>query len=313
MIISSAAQRQPVLRAVNALLKPSIAVRSPQRRHLAHRVPLLDHDAQFNSQGIPNLLSREGYDIAWTQYHSYLVQKLNALTAGTTDEHSLTRSIALKYARDPSKAALFNYASMACNNHLFFSTISPTLVPMSENFLKQINDSFSSLTSFRATFLATADALFGPGFVWLVRLKPPVDSSTPPLAILTTYIAGSPFPGAHFRQQPVDMATSATNVIPGQSPQAYVLSNVQRSAMGSAGRFGSESKGAIKLAPGAQDLEVLMGVNTWEHVWLRDYGVGRKRQFLENWWERINWDLVERNMDAGGVAKSTPGFRAIKR
>lgn len=141
--------------------------------------------------------------------------------------------------------------------------------------------------------------MFGPGFVWLVRINPTMSPVT--LAILTTYIAGSPYPGAHCRQQPVDMATTATTVFGGQKPQEYALSSLQEAAkrstvMGSAGSFGITSKGDKKLPPGAQDLEVLMGVNTWEHVWLTDYGIEGKRQFLEDWWERVDWDVVEKNM-----------------
>ncbi|MCJ1292065.1 hypothetical protein MMC34_003615 [Xylographa carneopallida] len=183
---------------------------------------------------------------------------------------------------------------MAHNNHQFFSTLSPQKTHPSDALLPLINKSFSSLPSLRSTFLATANALFGPGFVWLVRLtNPPTTSSAPPLALLTTYIAGSPYPGAHFRQQPRDMATTATNVTSGTNPQAYALN-----LHGTASTIGpyAAAGGGPKLAPGGQDLEVLLGVNTWEHVWLRDYGVGGKRQFLEAWWERIDWDVVEKNM-----------------
>ena len=51
------------------------------------------------------------------------------------------------------------------------------------------------------------------------------------------------------------------------------------------------------LAPGGQDLEVLLGVNMWEHVWLRDYGFAGKRQFLEKWWDKVDWAVVEGNME----------------
>ena len=43
--------------------------------------------------------------------------------AGTVDENTVTKALVLKYARNPDKAALFNYASMAHNNFFFFSTL----------------------------------------------------------------------------------------------------------------------------------------------------------------------------------------------
>lgn len=68
---------------------------------------------------------------------------------------------------------------------------------------------------------------------------------------------------------------------------------------GTAGSFGLFSNtnqnplvGGQRKAPGGALVEVLLGVSTWEHVWLRDYGFGGKRKFLEAWWDRIDWELV---------------------
>jgi Fe-Mn family superoxide dismutase len=36
----------------------------------------------FEKNGVPDCLSSEGFDMAWTQYQGYLVHKLNLLTAG---------------------------------------------------------------------------------------------------------------------------------------------------------------------------------------------------------------------------------------
>lgn len=44
-----------------------------------HHVPPLAHDFR---NGVPGLLSPEGFDIAWTQYMTLMMEKLNALTAG---------------------------------------------------------------------------------------------------------------------------------------------------------------------------------------------------------------------------------------
>lgn len=45
-------------------------------------MPQLTHDAYFKKNGVPELLSPEGFDFAWTQYQTLLVDKLNLLTQG---------------------------------------------------------------------------------------------------------------------------------------------------------------------------------------------------------------------------------------
>lgn len=49
-------------------------------RRSIHSVPELPHDY---SQGVPNLMSSGGFSLAWTQYMTLMVEKLNALTVGT--------------------------------------------------------------------------------------------------------------------------------------------------------------------------------------------------------------------------------------
>lgn len=146
---------------------------------------------------------------------------------------------------------------------------------MSPILTEKIDQSFSSVESLRETFIATANAMFGPGFVWLVKRKNvrvSGASDLPELAILATYIAGSPWPQAHYRAQESDTNT-----------------NLQ------AGSFGIRSGKGEKLAPGGTSIEIMMCVNTWQHVWLRDFGFGGKKKFLGHWWDSIDWDVVERN------------------
>ena len=79
--------------------------------------------------------------MAWTDYQGYLCEKLNQLTArmlssreiyigyqlrlnlDSEDAGALTKTLTIKYARDPSRASLFNHASMAHNNHIFFEAM----------------------------------------------------------------------------------------------------------------------------------------------------------------------------------------------
>lgn len=134
--------------------------------------------------------------------------------------------------------------------------------------------------------------MFGPGFVWLVKQNTGPKPAPGNLAILTTYLAGSPLPGAHFRQQPVDRNTQNTGVTGTMTASHYATHQ-------SSGQFGAQSIRNTLLAPGGVELEVLMCVNTWEHVWLLDHGVDGKRRFLEAWWEKIDWRVVNGKADWG--------------
>lgn len=47
-----------------------------------HHVPTLPHD--YAEGGVPNLMSPGGFAIAWSDYMSLMVEKLNGLTAGSS-------------------------------------------------------------------------------------------------------------------------------------------------------------------------------------------------------------------------------------
>lgn len=175
---------------------------------------------------------------------------------------------------------------------------------------------FSSVDTLRQTFLDMAEAMFGPGFVWLVALRNPnpfhpnVDSSITgefkdissrsnnhgqgfDFRILPTYIAGSPYPGAHARQQNRDMNTQN-------------LESIQGMVQNTAGAFGASSEAArgddtTNARRGGADVIPVLCVNTWEHAWMMDWGVDGKRQFLEMWWERIDWGEVWRRANVGST------------
>lgn len=128
-------------------------------------------------------------------------------------------------------------------------------------------------------FLATASSMFGPGFVWLAKNL----QREGMLHIFCTYSAGSPYPAAHARRQSHDMATSEPRV---------------------AGYIGGHSENARNLALGGVDVQPILCVNTWEHAWMMDYGVAGKDEYLERWWDRVNWDVVQDNYNAHGKINS---------
>ena len=185
---------------------------------------------------------------------------------------------------------------MAFNNHFFFRGIQsdPSIASApSAQLTPLINQHFTSLSSLRETFLLTADAMFGPGFVWLVQTD---EGSSGALRILTTYLAGSPISAAHYRQQGVDANT------------------LNAGGENYAGAFGSSARrgdAKPKKPLGGVDVTPLLCVNTWEHVYLRDYGVAGKMEYLERWWGKIDWALAEQfvSKGSGRVGSAGQGFR----
>ncbi|ROT36799.1 superoxide dismutase [Sodiomyces alkalinus F11] len=296
---------------------PRLRVLAPQlasQQRSLHSVPKLDHDY---SEGVPGLFSPDGFHMAWTQQMTYTLDKLNALVAGTDLETRDTKQILHATARDPDQAPIFNHASMAHNTHFFFKNLTPAPKPMPSALAADLSHSFSSPETLRRELVLTASAMFGPGFVWLVKsptASPGSGSSSfssfssssasssasssgllggasepePSYRILTTYLAGTPYSGAHWRQQPQDMNTAG--------------------AHGSAAGFIRSSQRAQQVAarpPGALEVVPLLCLSTWEHVWLRDYGVGGKKAFAEAWWEVVDWEAVA---EAASI-RARPGFK----
>ncbi|PTB65411.1 Fe superoxide dismutase [Trichoderma citrinoviride] len=243
-------------------------------RRSLHSVPLLPHDY---SQGVPNLMSPGGFALAWTDYMTVTLDKLNAMIAGTELEAHDVKTILLMTAREPNQAPIFNHASMAHNNHFFFQGIAPEGTPMPDDLRRELEASFSSIDSLRLEFIVTASAMFGPGFVWLVKAGPG------DYRILPTYLAGSPYPGAHWRMQSTDMNTVGND----GSARPYLRNQL----------LGAGRRRTGELPPGGIELEPLLCLNTWEHAWLLDWGMGvdgkgGKAAYVDAWWNAVDWEKV---------------------
>ncbi len=216
------------------------------------------------------------------------------LNSGGEYESKTPKDILLKYARDPNSAPIFNYASMAHNNAFFFECISPEPTAIPATLKTELEKSFGSVETLKREFIITASSMFGPGFVWLVMDR------KKKFSILTTYLAGSPYPGAHYRQQPVDMNTEDKTV-------ADAIRRADREMpTNTVGAHGPLSRKS--LAPGGIDVIPVLCINMWEHVYLPDYGVGAfgvggKKAYAESWWHTINWPVVANHAETKGPIK----------
>ena|SRR5690554_1015566 len=136
---------------------------------------------------------------------------------------------------------------------------------MPDALAQMIPYTWSSPEAFKTEFLATANAMFGSGWVWLV-----LDQGKH-LRILCTYNAGTPYGEAH-RRQDVDMNTRQ--------------------------RLGTQAPGLPEIGKSTfhQSMNMwaqpLMNIKVWEHAWIDDYGVAGKQEYLENIWKAIDWKVV---------------------
>lgn len=156
---------------------------------------------------------------------------------------------------------------------------------MPGKFADLVVESCSSVESLKLDFLATASSMFGPGYVWLAKNL----QNDGLFHIFCTYNAGSPWPAAFSRRQPVDMATQ-----PQEGPGGNKY----------AGSMGQHSRNSNDVAAGGVNVHPILCVNTWEHVWMMDYGIAGKDEYLERWWDRINWEHVSDNYNAIGMARA---------
>jgi len=83
-----------------------------------------------------------------------------------------------------------------------------------------------------------------------------------------TYNAGSPLPNAHWRAQLQD-----TQHIRIDGRESYQI--------------------AERIAKDATQLvQPVLCVSVWEHSYIVDWRVQGREQYLEAWWERIDWERV---------------------
>lgn len=222
-------------------------------------------------------------------------------------EDKTVKEIAIITSREAKSAAIFNYASMAHNNHFFFDGIAPRggedpYEHMPDDLRKLLEISFGSLETLQSDMLNTANAMFGPGFVWLVRQRNTHSRTANPFRILTTYQAGTPYAQAHWRRQGTDMNSEAgfDDRNGAVIRNYYNMMNKSNNRAQLHGSTGTALDAEMNRAPGGADVVPVLCVNTWEHAWMFDHGIGGKANFLGAWWDVIHWGRVAERAFAVG-------------
>ncbi|KAG7813426.1 hypothetical protein KL921_000972 [Ogataea angusta] len=234
-----------------------------------HLVPRLKNHQQWSQDGIKGLMSPKQYKTSWTDYQKFLTTNLTFKTIGTEHETRTPLAITLATAKKPELGPLFHYASQSHNNHLFFeqlqdaSTDPPALKSRLD---RHITTAFGSLENLRNDFLYAADILTGNGWVFLVETQEKT------VKIISCNNDGTPYLYSRNQSSDLNGAISIDDF-------EKLISNKDR------------------LSKKIKDYTVpLLVCNVWEHAYIEDYGVNGKADYLENFWNCINWEVVNNRL-----------------
>lgn len=236
-----------------------------------HDVPKLKNQDQFISNGIEGLYSPSGFKSAWSDYQKYLTLNLTLQTNGTENELRSPYQILLQTAKNTTEQHTFHYASQAHNNHLVFEQLTnkaeASQTKPSRYLLEKLADQkYQDLESFREDFLLTADSSFGQGWVFLVELA---DKS---VRIVKCNNDGTPY--YYGKNQSLDLNGGI------DEGSFEYLNNLKNLA-----------------AQGEKDFALpILGINVWDVAYINDYGVTGKADYLNNFWDCINWEVINKRL-----------------
>lgn len=254
-----------------------------------HVVPKLPNGQELSRRGIPKVLSKDGFDLVWSQQQGYVCDKLTLATAGTSLESYLPFHILLKTAKNQHQSHIFNLASAAHNNHLFIENILP--VTEEGSALSETNkpsrllearlvDSFGhGWDQVKEEMVKSAtDNVIGEGWLFLV------ENSNKELHILTIQNNGTPY---YFpRNQLFDMNSAIR-------PEEYQHIKSVKELVDKASELGKK----------VDDWTMpLICVNLWDHAYLADYGVQNRAKYVRNVLDNLNWSVVNNRLFTDPVA-----------
>lgn len=240
-------------------------------RRTFHQVPKLAHQTQFEERGIEGLYSAEGFKSAWLEYQKYLTLNLSLHTTGTLNESKTPYQVLLNTAKQTTEQHIFHYASQAHNNHFFFEQITDKTkaekTRPSRFFMERLADQdFPTLQSFRDKFLSMAEVAVGQGWIFLVELP---DKS---FKIMKCGNDGTPY--FYGKNQSLDLNGAI------EEASFHHLNDLKQ-----------------KATRNDRDFTLpLLALNYWDMSYITDYGVTGKSKYLENCWNCINWDVVNKRL-----------------
>ncbi|PRT53466.1 37S ribosomal protein S26, mitochondrial [Wickerhamiella sorbophila] len=228
-----------------------------------HTIPTLSYDT---ANGIPGLFSPSALRVAWTDHQTDIVSRLSEAVVDTDNEARIPFHILLNTARRADRAHVFNYASQAHNNHLFFESLTShetaAKASPSPALLRRIEERFGSVENLKQAFKEATATVHGNGWIFLI------EQPDKKLDIVSSHNAGTPY---HFgRQQSLDLAG------PVSEDDLAHLQKLQH-------KINAKEKN-FNIA--------LLALNLWQHAYILDFGIAGREDYIEAWWRALDWNKI---------------------
>jgi len=111
-------------------------------------------------------ISKNTLEFHYGKHHAGYIRKLNELRRGSEFAHATLEQL----VRLAPPGPLFNNAAQAWNHEFYWNSLGPHMGDRPSGTLaKAIQRAFGSFDGFRAEFTQRASALFGSGWMWLVK------------------------------------------------------------------------------------------------------------------------------------------------
>jgi Fe-Mn family superoxide dismutase len=130
---------------------------------MKHEMPVLP----YTNDALAPVISQQTIDFHWGKHVQAYINNLNNLIPGTPFEDA-----SLEHIIQKADGGIFNNGAQIWNHIFYFKTLTPKKgsAPKGE-FLQALNETFGSVEEFKKQFTANGAAIFGSGWVWLVKNK----------------------------------------------------------------------------------------------------------------------------------------------
>lgn len=308
---------------VNLLRNRSISIRSASTRSLEH----LSRD-----KPIPGLFSVQGWQRGcFDRVDHYSAMLTNNIKGNEVLQNKSLETLISECGLSASKRDIGSYASLIYNLNFAIASLKgcqlelPKNKPTREILLENpdlslnfnnepnvtgntqlqdaIESSFGSLVQFRTLLLNSNLSISGDGFTWLVAriYKPKIQTMRSQvtgevkfdeLFVFNTYNAGSPF------------TMNKSNIMNNLDKEYKRLEKERNSKDGETEKVQSNTPSSyyneILSYEELKDSAIndttyvpLLAVDASPKMWLHDYGVFGKKEYLNRIWDSIDWNVVE--------------------
>lgn len=266
---------------------------------------------KLNSQLSQSSVTNPPADLAELITLTFSKPQLQAIYEKALELHNLQFALESLKPNDQGNAKIEKADALALLQTPTIRTEFPN-EPTSPELREWIVDSFGSIAEFRTLLLNNAKGIKGNGITWLVAQATYSDSaikassgiSTPEvsynkLAVMNTYNAGTVDDSIRSGQitKLKEQKKAKEEALKKRQQERQEIEGSQVETTEEAPKENSTTLGTVEEAEEAfsysdRKIMPLLAIDASMKVYLPDYGVFGKAQYLDNLWDCINWDVV---------------------